>query len=88
VKAITDRPDPETPCDKRSIVSLMGVYCSFVPDIESIAVPLPRLVTASLQVFDSCRTDSTRWAAVMKAIDYLMAAMICCPALSLPEIGN
>jgi hypothetical protein len=49
---------------------------------------LVSLVTADQQAFDACRVDPTQLAAVTKAIDFLKAAMICCPALALPEKGK
>jgi hypothetical protein len=87
VKSITDWPDPLTPKDMRSFVGLTGVYRKFVPEFARISAPLLDLILVDQKEYNKAMTDE-RWPKVLKAIDFLKAAMITRPALALPEKGN
>src|SRR5882757_859948 len=86
IKAIADWPIPTSPKEMRQFVGLAGVYRRFVPDFAKISIPLLELITAEQNQFDEVMArDGTR---VLKAIDFLKAAMISRPALALPEKDN
>ena len=64
------------------------MYRRFVPDFAKIAAPLMELISVEQWEYDECRADAARWARVVKAVDFLKAAMIARPALALPQKGN
>ena len=88
IKAITDWPYPETPKEMRSFVGLSGVYRKFVPNFAKISAPLLELITVDQHKFDICKANNARWKTVEKAVNFLKAAMIARPALTLPQRNN
>lgn len=88
VKAISDWSHPASPEGLRSFVGLSGVYRKFVPNFTKISAPLMELISVDQREFDACKADAARWARVVKAADFLKAAMVACPALALPQKGN
>jgi hypothetical protein len=88
VKAILDRPDPETPKEMRIFVGLTGVYRRFVTDYAKTAAPLLKVRMLSQSEYDRMKANPAEWKQITVAVDLLKAAMIAWPALALPEKDN